>query len=385
MTIDLSQRCELIVQSEIRNMTLECNRVGGINLAQGVCDTETPREVIEAAHRAALDGVNAYTRYDGLPVLRQAIARKFQEFNRLEVDPEGEIVCSAGATGAFYCACMALLNPGDEVIVIEPYYGYHVNTLLSMGAVPVFVSMHPPEWELDLEAVKERIGPRTKAIVVNTPSNPSGKVFTRAELKAITDLAVDHDLFVFSDEIYEYFVYDDQQHVSPMSFPDARERVVVISGYSKTFSITGWRIGYAACDRRWAKMIGYMNDLVYVCAPAPLQVGVAKGIEQLSGEFYRRLCQQHQAKRDMMVEGLREGGLYPYVPQGSYYILADVSSVPGGDSKERALQILKECGVASVPGSAFYHQGGEDLVRFCFAKKDDVLRAACDRLSRLRW
>ncbi|OPX65685.1 MAG: Aspartate aminotransferase [Methanomassiliicoccales archaeon PtaB.Bin134] len=385
MTIDLSQRCELIVQSEIRNMTLECNRVGGINLAQGVCDTETPREVIEAAHRAALDGVNAYTRYDGLSVLRQAIARKFREFNRLEVDPEGEIVCSAGATGAFYCACMALLNPGDEVIVIEPYYGYHVNTLLSMGAVPVFVSMHPPEWELDLEAVKERIGPRTKAIVVNTPSNPSGKVFTRAELKAITDLAVDHDLFVFSDEIYEYFVYDDQQHVSPMSFPDARERVVVISGYSKTFSITGWRIGYAACDRRWAKMIGYMNDLVYVCAPAPLQVGVAKGIEQLSGEFYRRLCHQHQAKRDMMVEGLREGGLYPYVPQGSYYILADVSSVPGGDSKERALQILKECGVASVPGSAFYHQGGEDLVRFCFAKKDDVLRAACDRLSRLRW
>lgn len=385
MTIDLSQRCELIVQSEIRNMTLECNRVGGINLAQGVCDTETPREVIEAAHRAALDGVNAYTRYDGLSVLRQAIARKFREFNRLEVDPEGEIVCSAGATGAFYCACMALLNPGDEVIVIEPYYGYHVNTLLSMGAVPVFVSMHPPEWELDLEAVKERIGPRTKAIVVNTPSNPSGKVFTRAELKAITDLAVDHDLFVFSDEIYEYFVYDDQQHVSPMSFPDARERVVVISGYSKTFSITGWRIGYAACDRRWAKMIGYMNDLVYVCAPAPLQVGVAKGIEQLSGEFYRRLCHQHQAKRDMMVEGLREGGLYPYVPQGSYYILADVSSVPGRDSKERALQILKECGVASVPGSAFYHQGGEDLVRFCFAKKDDVLRAACDRLSRLRW
>lgn len=385
MTIDLSQRCALIVQSEIRNMTLECNRVGGINLAQGVCDTETPREVIEAAHRAALDGVNAYTRYDGLPVLRQAIARKFREFNRLEVDPEGELVCSAGATGAFYCACMALLNPGDEVVVIEPYYGYHVNTLLSMGAVPVFVSMHPPEWELDLEAVKERIGPRTKAIVVNTPSNPSGKVFTRAELKAITDLAVDHDLFVFSDEIYEYFVYDDRQHVSPMSFPDARERVVVISGYSKTFSITGWRIGYAACDRRWAKMIGYMNDLVYVCAPAPLQVGVAKGIEQLSGDFYRRLCQQHQAKRDMMVEGLQEGGLFPYVPQGSYYILADVSSVPGRDSKERALQILKECGVASVPGSAFYHQGGEDLVRFCFAKKDDVLKAACDRLSRLRW
>jgi len=385
MNRDFSQRSQLIVQSEIRNMTLECNRVGGINLAQGVCDTDTPREVIEGAHQAALDGINAYTRYDGLPILRQAIAKKFQEFNRLDVDPEGEVVCSAGATGAFYCACMALLNPGDEVIVLEPYYGYHVNTLLAMEAVPVFVSMHPPEWELDLEAVKEAIGPRTRAIVVNTPSNPSGKVFRRQELKALTDLAVDHDLFIFSDEIYEYFVYDDRQHVSPFSFSDARDRVIVISGYSKTFSITGWRIGYAVCDKTWARMIGYMNDLVYVCAPAPLQVGVAKGIDQLSGEFYRRLVQQYQAKREMMVRGLREGGLYPHVPQGSYYVLADVSSVPGKDSKEKALHILKECGVASVPGSAFYHDGGEDLVRFCFAKKDDILKLACDRLSRLRW
>ena len=189
------------------------------------------------------------------------------------MDPEGEVVCSAGATGAFYCACMALLNQGDEVIVLEPYYGYHVNTLLAMGAVPRFVSMHPPEWELDLEKVKETIGPRTKAIVVNTPSNPSGKVFSRAELKGLADLAVDHDLFIFSDEIYEYFVYDDRQHVSPLSFSEARDRVVVISGYSKTFSITGWRIGYAVCDKKWARMIGYMNDLVYVCAPAPAAGG----------------------------------------------------------------------------------------------------------------
>ncbi|MCX6651574.1 MAG: pyridoxal phosphate-dependent aminotransferase [Methanomassiliicoccales archaeon] len=385
MKSDFSQRSQLIVQSEIRNMTLECIRVGGINLAQGVCDTDTPSEVIEGAYQAALDGINAYTRYDGLPILRQAISKKFKEFNRLDVDPEGEVVCSAGATGAFYCTCMALLDPGDEVIVLEPYYGYHVNTLLAMEAVPVFVSTYPPDWELDLEAIKDHIGPRTKAIVVNTPSNPSGKVFRRDELKALADLAVDHDLFIFSDEIYEYFVYDDRQHVSPLSFADSRDRVVVISGYSKTFSITGWRIGYAVCDRKWARMIGYMNDLVYVCAPAPLQVGVAKGIDRLSSEFYRRLCQQYQAKRETMVRGLRDGGLYPHVPQGSYYVLADVSSVPGRDSKEKALQILKECGVASVPGSAFYHEGGEDLVRFCFAKKDDVLKAACDRLSRLKW
>lgn len=385
MRLDLSSRSQFIVQSEIRNMTLECNRLGGINLAQGVCDTDTPREVIEGAHRAALDGVNAYTRYDGLAVLRNAIAKKFREFNRLEIDPEGEVVCSAGATGAFYCACMALLDQGDEVVLLEPYYGYHVSTILAVGAVPRFVTMEPPEWDLDLEKVKEAIGPRTKAIVINTPSNPSGKVFNRSELKGLVDLAVDRDLFIFSDEIYEYFVYDGLRHLSPFSLPEARERVVVISGYSKTFSITGWRIGYAVCDRRWARMIGYMNDLVYVCAPAPLQVGVAKGIEELPSEFYERLCQLYQGKRDMIIGALREGGLYPHVPKGSYYVLADVSSVPGKDPKEKALRILREHGVASVPGSAFYHDGGHDLVRFCFAKKDDVLRSACDRLSRMRW
>jgi aminotransferase len=385
MPIDFSKRSQLIVQSEIRNMTLECNRIGGINLAQGVCDTDTPREVVEGAYQAAVDGVNAYTRYDGLPVLRTAIAKKFKEFNGIDIDPEGEVVCSAGATGAFYSACMALLNEGDEVLVLEPYYGYHVNTLLAMGAVPRFVSMHPPEWRLDLEAVAAAIGPRTRALVVNTPANPSGKVFSREELRGLVDLAVDHDLLILSDEIYEYFVYDGQRHVSPMAFPEARDRTVVISGYSKTFSITGWRVGYAVCERRLARMIGYVNDLVYVCAPAPLQVGVAKGIALLPGEFYRRLCLQYEKKRDMMVSGLREGGLRPHVPQGAYYILADVSSVPGGNAKERALHILRECGVAGVPGSAFYHQGGEDTVRFCFAKRDDVLRTACDRLSLLRW
>jgi aminotransferase len=385
MTRDFSQRSQIIVQSEIRNMTLECNRVGGINLAQGVCDTDTPREVIEGAHRAALEGINAYTRYDGLPVLRQAIAKKFRDLNRLEVDPEGEVVCSAGATGSFYCTCLALLDPGDEVLVLEPYYGYHVNTILAVGAVPVFVRLEPPDWSLDVEGITAVLTPRTKAIVVNTPSNPSGKVFDRDELKALADLAVDHDLFIISDEIYEYFVYDERQHLSPLSFDEARDRVVVISGYSKTFSITGWRIGYAVCDRRWARMIGYMNDLVYVCAPAPLQVGVAKGIEGLGEDFYRHLCAQYQAKREVLVKGLREGGLPPFVPQGSYYVLADVSAVPGRDSKEKALAILRDCGVASVPGSAFYRQDGRELVRFCFAKRDEVLREASARLSRLTW
>jgi len=296
-------------------------------------------------------------------------------YNGIPADPETEVVVSAGSTGALFCACYALLDPGDEVIVFEPYYGYHLNTLVAVDAVPVFVPMRPPHWQFDRGELLKAITPRTKAILINTPGNPTGKVYDRQELKAIAELAVRHDLFIFTDEIYEYFLYDGREHISIGSFPED----------SKTFSITGWRVGYAVCERRLARMIGYVNDLVYVCAPAPLQVGVAKGIALLPGEFYRRLCLQYETKRDMMVSGLREGGLRPHVPQGAYYILADVSSVPGGNAKERALHILRECGVAGVPGSAFYHQGGEDTVRFCFAKRDDVLRTACDRLSLLRW
>jgi aminotransferase len=364
-------------------MTLECNRVGGINLAQGVCDLDVPDVVIESAYEAMKQGINAYTRYDGLLILRQAIAHKFKTFNKAEIDPERNIIVSAGATGAFYSACMALLNPGDEVIVLEPFYQYHVNTLKAVGAVPVFVRMEPPNWTLDMDKLRSATNDRTKAIVVNTPGNPSGKVFTRRELEQLGDLCQQEDLLLFSDEIYEYFLYDGNEHVSPWSIPALRERAIVISGYSKTFSITGWRIGYCVCDEKWAQMIGYVNDLIYVCAPAPLQVGVAKGIMELPASYYENIARTYHRMRDQMVTALRTADMEPFVPSGAYYILADVSKLPGTTSKERAMHILERTGVASVPGSAFYaNGGGEDLVRFCFAKKDDVLTRACELLSR---
>ncbi len=375
----------MIVQSEIRSMTLECNKVRGINLAQGVCDLDVPREVIEGASEAMRQGYNQYTRYDGLPVLRKAIASKLKRFNSLEVDPEKEIVVSAGATGVFYCACMALLNEGDEVIVLEPFYGYHVNTILAVGAKPVYVRLDAPDWKVDADRLEAAVTARTKAIVVNTPANPSGKVFTASELKLLADFAKEHDLFVFTDEIYEYFVFDGRKHLSPASLEGMAERTVAISGYSKTFSITGWRIGYCWCDGRWARMIGYVNDLIYVCAPAPLQVGVAKGIEKLPDSYYEGIRLEYQGKREMICEALRSVGLEPYAPGGAYYVLADVSSVPGRNSKERAMHILDRTGVASVPGSAFYHDdSGESMVRFCFAKKDNVLKDACERLKSYR-
>jgi aminotransferase len=383
--LSLSRRGNTIAQAEIRAMTLECEKVGGINLAQGVCDLGVPLPVTRGAKRAMDAGFNSYTRYDGLPELRNAIARKVEEYNHIKADPESEITVSGGATGALYCACLALLDEGDEVILFEPFYGYHLNTLLAVGVSPSYVTMKAPDWTFTPEDLERALTPRTKGIMVCTPSNPCGKVFTSVELQWIADFANRHDVFVFTDEIYEYFTYDGRSHVSPGSLPQIADRTITISGYSKTYCITGWRIGYSVARKQWAGMIGYINDLVYVCAPAPLQLGVASGIEELDASYYQRLCADFAAKRDLICSALSGAGLEPAVPQGAYYVLADVSRLPGTTSKERAMYVLSKAGVASVPGSAFYHgAAGEDLVRFCFAKSNEELEEAGRRLRTLR-
>lgn len=385
MALTLSRRAEGIVQAEIRVMTIECERVGGINLAQGVCDTGVPLPVIKGAKEAMDKGINSYTRYDGLTELRKAIAMKMNGFNNITVDPETEITVSAGSTGAFYCACLALLDPGDEVILFEPYYGYHLNTLLAVGAVPKYVTMSIPGMAFTKDSLEAAITSRTKGIMVCTPANPSGKVFEKNELEIIADVATEHDLFVFTDEIYEYFLYDDKQHISPGSLSRIADRTITISGYSKTYSITGWRIGYSACRKKWADMIGYINDLIYVCAPAPLQMGVASGIIELSSNYYQELCREFKRKRDKLCGALLDVGLTPLIPQGSYYVLADATILPGANSKEKAMYLLNRTGVASVPGNAFYHdEGGENLLRFCFAKNDDVIDEACGKIMNLK-
>jgi aminotransferase len=384
MSLRLSKRSGFIVQSEIRNMSIECERVGGINLSQGVCDTPIPPEV-RAAARAAIDaGPNSYTRYDGIPELRRALAMRLQRYNHLRADPEGEIVVSAGSTGAFYCACLALLDPGDEVILFEPFYGYHVNTLLAVDAVPVYVAMKPPDWTFRLEDLERIVTTRTRAIMINTPGNPTGKVWSRAELEMLADFAERHDLFVFTDEVYEYLVYDGTKHVSPAILPKLRARTITMGSLSKTFSITGWRIGYAVAEAKWSRMIGYMNDLVYVCAPAPLQFGVARGIEAVPDAYYTSLRDEYREKRDLTCAALRDAGLTPFVPRGAYYVLADLSRIPGKTSKERAMKLLELTGVATVPGESFYRPGhGETIARFCFAKTMEDLTEACRRLRAL--
>lgn len=384
MPLRLSSRHEWVRRSELRSMSVECEKVGGVNLSQGVCDLEVPGAVREAAHAAIEAGQNSYSRHDGTAELRRAIAARYQRLLDREVDPETSVVVSGGATGALYCACLALLEPGDEVILFEPYYSYHQSTLMATQAVPVYVPTTMPDWSFSEDDLESVISGNTRAIIINTPSNPSGKVWSREELEQVAAFCKKHDLFVFTDEIYEHFVFDGLQHISFASLPDMWERTITISGLSKTFSITGWRIGYCICPEEWAAAIANFNDLVYVCAPTPLQLGAAAGLMQLGDDYFRQLAAKYQAKRETLCNALTDAGLTPCVPQGAYYVLADVSSLPGDDSMERAMYLLNETGVASVPGETFFTgPEGKGIVRFCFAKEDDVIDDACRRLATL--
>lgn len=371
-------------QSEIRAMTTECDRLGGINLAQGVCDTPVPALIEEAAIRAIRDGQNIYTRCDGIARLREAIAAKQLRDYGMRYDAEREVMVASGCTAGYHAAAMALLNPGDEVLVFEPFYGYHVNTLKSLRVNPVIVALAEPDWQLDVDAMRAAITPRTRAILLNTPANPSGKIFNLAELEEVAAVCREHDLFLFTDEIYEYFVYDGARHICAATLPGMRERTIVVSGFSKTFSITGWRVGYAVADARWMPAMGHFHDLTYVCAPAPFQVASAVGLEQLPPSFYTQIAADHQSKRERIVSALRAAGMEPSVPPGAYYVLARATRLPGQTAAQKARHLLAATGVAAVAGSAFFRPGrGEDLLRFCFAKRDADLDEACERLRKL--
>jgi aminotransferase len=380
----LSELAPGALQSEIRAMTTECARIGGINLAQGVCDTPVPDVVRDEAIAAIHAGHNIYTRLDGIERLRNAISAKQKKDYGLTYDPENEVLVASGATGGLHAAAMALLNPGDEVLLFEPFYGYHFSTLKSMRVAPVIVPLAAPDWTLDTDALHAAITPRTRAILVNTPANPSGKIFSRAELEAVANACRDHDLFLFTDEIYEYFVYDGAEHICPAAFEGMRERTIVMGGFSKTFSITGWRLGYVTADARWMGAMSYFHDLTYVCAPSAFQHGAAAGLEQLPPSFYTQVAASHQSKRDRIVAALHDAGMEPSIPAGAYYVLAQANRLTGRNAAEKSRSLLAATGVASVAGSAFFRPGrGEDLLRFCFAKQDRELDEACARLRKL--
>jgi aminotransferase len=379
----IAKRLSSLAQSDIRRMTRECERVSGINLGQGICDLPTPELVREGAIRAIRENKSTYSFAEGARELRDAIARKLRRDNGLAADPAKEICVTVGASGAYTCTIHALLDPGDGILLFEPYYGYHLNAAMVAGLVPQFVTLRAPEFALREAALEAAVTPKTRAMVVCTPGNPSGKMFSRAELEMVARVAQKHDLLVITDEIYEYIRYDGRAHLSPASLSGLRERTVTIMGLSKTFSITGWRLGYAVAPEPLIQAITLVNDLHSVCAPTPLQLGAAAGFDAPQS-YFDELQSGYQRKRDVMCDALAAARLTPAVPEGAYYVLADCSRLGLPTARDAAMYLLEKTRVASIPGSAFYRgAAGEKLLRFCFAKDDGVLAEACQRLRAL--
>lgn len=379
----ISDRLRGLVQSDIRRMSRECERVGGINLGQGICDLPTIPELVEGATEAIRGSKATYSKFEGIDILRERIARKMAHYNGVVCDPATEVVVTVGSSGGFAAAALATLNAGDEVILFEPYYGYHLNTLKVLGFATKFVPLHAPDWTIDFDVLCAAFGPKTRAIVVCTPSNPSGKMFSREELERIGALCREHGAWMFTDEIYEYITYDGRKHVSPASIESCRDLTITISGFSKTFSITGWRVGYVVASQQAAAPIGLMNDLLSICAPTPLQWGVARALE-VGDEYYVNLAYDYRKKRDILASALTDAGFRPSIPQGSYYMLAEI---PSGfrDSAEAAQALLEEARVASVPGTAFFEsEVGQRMLRFCYAKDFEALEEACRRIRGFR-
>ena len=364
-------------------MSRACEAVGGINMAQGICDLPTPVPIAEAAREAIAKNKVVYTAAEGIAALRGRIRDKLERFYGAAYDADTEIVVTSGATGAFAAATFALFDPGDEVILFEPFYAYHLNTLSAFGLSPVLVPTHPPSWDIDFEALERAITPRTRAIVVCTPSNPCGKVWSEAELDRLAALLETHDIIAITDEIYEHILYDGRRHVPLATRGKARERTVTISGLSKTFAITGWRIGYLTAPPEIAHRIAVTHDLLYVCAPTPLQHAVVAGLE-MPASYYDALSQSYARKRDVFCSALSDAGLTPHTPAGAYYVLADMRRFGASNAKAAAMALLERTGIGSVPGMSFFKDPvGETVCRFCFAKEDAVIEEAARRLRGL--
>jgi aminotransferase len=372
----------------LRSLTEVISRVeGGINLGQGVCDLAPPEPLV----RGAVDAVagrggerQVYTPYAGLPGLRAAIADKLRRFNGLELEAD-QVAVTLGSSGAFFAAGLALFEPGDEVILFEPFYSYHHSATLLLGARPVCVRLAGPELELDLDALRRAIGPRTRAVVVNTPANPSGKVFSRAELEALAALLDGSEILVLTDEVYEYMVFDGRRHLSPAAVPGLAERCLTMGSFSKTYSITGWRVGYLAGPSSVVDAIGRVCDQVHVCAPRPMQRGVERALRELPDGFYDQLRHDYERRRDLFCAALADAGFRFARPEGAYYVLADYREVLGDlDPHPAVLKLIDVARINGVPGQVFHADPrGVRTIRFHFAVEDAVLAEVGARLRAL--
>lgn len=373
-------RADTFTESVIREMTRLALDNNAINLAQGFPDFPCPHELKEAACASIRADYNQYAITWGAKNLREELARRVEEYNGIVVDPETEITVTCGSTEAMMAATLAVISPGEEVIVPEPFYeNYGPDAILS-GAVPRYVSFRD-DLSLDEEGWKAAFSKKTKAIILNTPSNPTGKVFTKDELSFIAGLCIDHDAVAITDEIYEHILYDGRKHVSIGSLPGMQDRTVTIGSFSKTYSVTGWRVGYALADASLTERIRKIHDFLTVGAPAPLQQACVAAL-RLPGGYYRDLAEEYDRKRQILYRGLKNAGFACELPQGAYYIFTDISGF-GMTDLEFARHLVEKIGVAAVPGSSFYHTGGETKLRFTFSKRDETLEEACRRLEQV--
>jgi len=386
----LSDKVEHFTESVIREMTRQAALHGAVNLAQGFPDFPAPAEIKQAAQTAIETDVNQYAITWGAKNLRNAIARQMGVWQGLTVDPEKEITVCCGSTEAMISTLLAVCNAGDEVVVFEPFYeNYGPDSVLS-GAWPRFVKLHPPsgingEWTFDEKQLRAAFDQHTKAIILNTPNNPTGKVFTRAELELIRDLCVEFDVLAITDEIYEHILYDGTEHISMASLEGMRERTVTINGMSKTYSVTGWRVGWAVGPEKITNAIRKVHDFLTVGAPAPLQEAGATALS-LPEEYYAKLAEGYRVRRDHLIPALEEAGFRCFPPRGAYYVMTDISAFGFEDDVEFVGYLVKEIGVAAVPGSSFYRnpRDGARQVRFAFCKKLETLDAAAQRFEKLK-
>lgn len=379
-----SERVLEFKESVIREMTRLALHHGAVNLAQGFPDFAAPAEIKLAAQQAIADDINQYSITWGAKPFRNAICDYYRRFYALDLNPEREVTVCCGSTEGMIASLLALLNTGDEVVVFEPFYeNYWPDSQLS-GAVCRYVRLHPPHWTFQSDELRKAFTRRTRAVIVNTPNNPTGHVFSPAELTEIGQLCEEFDALLITDEIYEHIIFDGARHTPAITLPGLRERCVVVNSLSKTFSVTGWRVGWVIAPPELTNSIRKVHDFLTVGAASPLQQAGVTAL-QLADSYFTGLARNYEAKRDLLLDILRKTGFDPLVPQGAYYIMCDISGLTRKSDVSFCSELVEEIGVAAVPGSSFFANPGEasHLIRFCFAKRPETLAAAAERLQRI--
>ena len=385
----VSRKASRFTESVIREMTREAIKYGAVNLSQGFPDFAAPEEIKRVAMQAIADDINQYAITWGARDFREAIARKVGWYLGLEIDPETEITVTCGSTEGMIAAMMATVDPGEEVVVFEPFYENYAPDAILSDAQPRYVPLRAPDWSFDRDELRSVFNPKTKAIIICNPNNPTGKVFTRKEMEFIAGLCQEFDALCFTDEIYEHILYPREgaeiQHISMAQIDGMRERTVIVNSMSKTYSVTGWRVGYCIAAPEITSAIRKVHDFLTVGAAAPLQAAGAYALS-LPVDYYDRLQNDYRLRRDLLLPVLDNAGFGTFIPDGAYYIMTDISAFGFADDVEFTRHLIREVGVACVPGSSFYSvpERGRQQVRFCFCKKDETLMLAAERLERLQ-